>query len=487
MATNEAFVVPHQVVKFRSLKIREIEIDVTNIISLDIFEGLGNFGITGKISMQEWSGFKEIGNVFAGDTIKMEFGRLDDVPLNLEYVIFESYGDMSDEDQLHNVVSFGFCSEWILNASTKKRSKPFIGKRIDEIVTELVENCGGTMNVVMPTQQVLERFVSPYWSPIMTLNYLMNFAETSDGHGGFLLWTDISNDQVNFWPIIDLMEGNYGEVGFEMKQNFNYERSPARILQQRISRSFDVMKFADAGAGRTQLVGFNYDNTEIMKIDERLDEYTNNHVNLGTQVPLNDKYMGLQYRNTRSSFLFDNTDTLIKDSETGPKISTELLRGRLHTKYSMIMADILTMKISSPGEGFQKRVGRTVTADYPSVDDGGTGTNKHYSGTYLINEIRHSVQGSQYLNVVSIISNAYKEIERPDMIDLAGALVDSPGEGLTTNELTRTEQGDRFDSDDDPVTAADAENAANTEEDSGRAIIDNSTPMNQQIILVEEE
>ena len=488
MATNEAFVVPHQVVKFRTLKIRGIEMDVTNIISLDIFEGLGNFGITGKISMQEWSGFKEIGNVFAGDTIKMEFGRLDDTPLTLEYVIFESYGDMSDETQFHNIVSFGFCSKWLLEASTKKRSKPFLNKRIDEIVIELIENCGGTMNVAVPTKQTLERFVSPYWPPVMTLNYLMNFAESDEGLGGYLLWTDISNEQVNFVPVVDLMDGLYGEVGFEMKQNFNFERSPARILQQRIHRSFDVMKFADIGAGRTQFIGFNYDNTEIMKIDERLDEYSNNHVHLGTQIPLNDRYMGRQYRNTRSTFLFDNTDRLIIDSKSGEKTSQELIKGKLHTKYSMIMADILTMKISSPGEGFQKRAGRTVKATYPSVDDGGTGTNKHFSGTYLINEIRHTIQGSQYLNVVSLISNAYKEIERPDMIDLTGALIEGANvEGLSTNLLSNSQQGDRYDSDLDPITASVTDNTTATEEDLGEGIIDNSQPVIQQIIVLEEE
>lgn len=488
MATDEAFIVPHGVVKFRTLKIRGIEIDMTTVISIDIFEGIGNLGITGKIILQEFSGLKEVGNIFAGDSIKLEFGRIDDTPLTLEYVIFESYGDTSEETQFHNIVSFGFCSPWLLNAATKKRSKPFLNHRIDEIVLDIVENCGGKMNVVIPTLQTLERFISPYWTPLTTLHHLMSFAVSrTDGVGGYCLWTDIATDQVNFVPIADLMAGLYGQVGFEMRQNLNHARSPARIIQQKIDKTFDVMKYADSGAGRSQLIGFNYDNTEIMKMDERIDEYTKDtKISLGKQIPLNDRYMGRQYRNTKSSFLFNNTNSLIEDSKDGIKLTQELVKGRLRTKYSMTMADILTMRISSPGEGFQKRVGRTVKAIYPSVEDGGSGTNVHYSGTYLINEIRHIIQGTQYLNVVSLISNAYKEIDRPDMIDLTGEKVigDTNSEGLDTNFLSKEAQGDKYDSDLTPEEAAEEENKTATEED---IIQDNSELQKEQTFLTDSQ
>lgn len=487
MATDEAFIVPHGVVKFRTLKIRGIEIDMDNVMSIEIFEGIGNMGIYGSILMQEYAALKEIGNIFAGDFIKLEFGRIDDTPLTLEYVIFESYGDTSDEDDFHNLISFGFCSKWLLEANTKKRSKPFLNMRIDEIVTDIVENCGGTMNVVVPTEQTLERFISPYWPPVVTLTHLMSFAASSnDKLGGYCLWTDIANEQVNFVPIIDLMDGLYGEVGFEMSQNFNYERSPARIIQQSIDTTFDVMKYADAGAGRSQLIGFNYDNTEVMKMDERMDEYANEHVNLGKQIPLNDRYMGRQYRNTKSSFLFNNTNSLIEDSAEGDKLTQELVKGKLRTKYSMIMADILTMRISSPGEGFQKRAGRLVKANYPSNNTTDGNKNAHYSGTYLINEIVHTIQGKQYLNALSLISNAYKEIDRPDMINVEGELVTTgkDPEGLDTNFLSKEAQGDKYDSDKTPTEAAEEENSPATEED---IIQDNSELQTEQTFLTDSQ
>ena len=320
--------------------------------------------------------------------------------------------------------------------------------RVDEIIADIVQTCGGELLVVEPTRQVLDRFVSPYWSPIFTLNFLLSFAESENGHGGYLLWTDIENERVNLVPVYNLMAGDYGEVGYKMVLNNTYQRSMARVFQQSMDKNFNVMKDGDMGLAHSQLIGFNYDNTTIMQYDQRLDDYNFSQAHLGTRIPLNEKYLGKRYRNTRFSHLFYNTDSLIQNIEnTDPQKSEEMLAGRLHNKYTMATADLLKINVSSPGEGYRKRAGRLIQIQYPSIDDGRTAENKNFSGWYLIKNVRHSIQGMQYKNTISLVSNAYKNIERIDMIDIQGSKINGIP-GINTNFIEGTEfEGDIYDSD----------------------------------------
>jgi hypothetical protein len=68
------------------------------------------------------------------------------------------------------------------------------------------------------TKQTLERFVTPFWSPIKIIRYLMSFAldakpkenitpKIGEGEqGGFLLFTDLKTGKVNFIPPSRLMK-----------------------------------------------------------------------------------------------------------------------------------------------------------------------------------------------------------------------------------------------------------------------------------------
>jgi len=201
-----------QIVDIRWFKINGLDIDVDKIITLDIFESIAFPGITGTVVMQDWTALKEIGNLTTGDLVEISFSAQGDPPLDLIYMITESYGDWAKIDMtLHAEISFGFCSPWLLRGFTQKRSRPFINKRIDEIVQTLVEECGGTINPLafIPTKQILPRFVSPYWSPIETIRYLMTFAMDEVGNGGYCLWTEIDGDLVNFMPVENLFNGIY--------------------------------------------------------------------------------------------------------------------------------------------------------------------------------------------------------------------------------------------------------------------------------------
>ena len=418
-------------VKINYFKVKGISFDPLNIIRLDIFEGLDYPGITGNITFQDYTSFKEHGGLFAGDTFEISFGRDEDPSVELRLMVSEAYGDVAEENALSNSMSFGFCSEWLVEGFTRKRSRPWSDKKISEIVEELIVECGGEPGIIIETKQTLERFVSPYWSPLATIKYLMSFATDTADSGGYLLWTDMATNKVNFIPVGTLKHrtGHYGQVGFDMKMFTKHQRSAERIYSQSMAHSFDVIRYADMGLGRSRLVGFNFDTSEFNIADKRVDSYVQNH--LSQNLPLNDRFMGKVYRTTRNSWLFNNTNELIRDG------ADELIDARLNTKFNLMYADMLKINMVTTGEAHKKRAGRLVRISFPSSDEAKTSENKQYSGTYLIRNIRHTISGMEYGNVMTVVSDGYKEIDRADMIDWNGG----------NNVFDNIYNGDKYDID----------------------------------------
>lgn len=451
----------YNIAKINRLMVGGVTLDPSNIISLDIFESINFPGITGKIAFRDYGSFKEFENIFAGDEIKISFGREQEANLHLEMIVTKSSGDTPIIDETSNITTLEFVSPWIVPAFTKKRSRPFRNKRIDEIVFELVKECGGTMGAFIRTKQKLDRFVSPYWTPIETIKYLMSFAVDENERGGFLLWTDIETKAVNFAPVSHLFDAvkNYGTVSFSIKMNPRDQTSTERIFEQSIEQSFDILKYGDVGLGRSRLEGFDYDNTKILSIDKRIDEYSHNH--LSSKLPLNDKFLGKQFRTTKASFLYPNTDELLpfedpnitatqtarSEGTTGASLrrtsrnrtqskikSNDLIKGRLANKQSLLISDIIKLNVKLNGETEEKRAGKQIKVIYPAADNS---ENLQYTGIYLIRNIRHVIQGMQFCQILTLIIDGFKEIDRIDMINFNGE----------NNTFALEYDGDEFDAD----------------------------------------
>lgn len=430
-------------VEFQYFRIKDKVIDPSSMISLDIYESLDFPGITGRLVIEDYSDFKEVNKIFAGDKIELSFkSRGDDEvdPLTLELYIYESRGDTPNPNSTSNEISFGFCSYWLLDGFTKKRSRSWINRTIGEIIAELVHECSGNsegdddpfedplIGIFTPTSAVLERFVSPYWTPIETIQYLMRQAISEDGFGGYVLWTDIysradGQEKVNFMPLSKLMSNgdNYGQLPFKLEMQTTHDLSNRKIINQTVEQSFDVVKYGKTGLGRSQLFGFDYDRGLIMRSDRRIDMIEQNH--LSSKLPLNKKYLGKSYRHTSYSSTYPNTTNLIRneeiemiDGEINLFRPRDLIKGQLQSKMAYLYADMLKINALVNGESESKRVGNLIEVVYPRVDQT-AGRNNQYSGWYLIRNNRHTIQGMQYANVLTLITDGYNELDRDDMVE----------------------------------------------------------------------
>jgi len=460
-------------VQFNKLSINGVNYSAENLEYFNIKESLTYPGITGTISFRDWDDQKERNFMFPGQEIVVE-AVLKDWKLNLpnnRYVITASYGDDSDPSQQYKIFNLNFESIFSVNAFTKKISKMWKGKSIDQIVTELIIQCHpekeNGIGIIIPTKGKMDRFYSPRWSITDTFKYLTQFATDENGHGGYCIWMDITTGKINFAPINYLYHNsgdksttneyaNLGDIKYTgynnddknllkgdpkittdktiLTRNTNSLYNNRRIENIEIEQSFDIMKYVDSGANHTGLAYFDYDYYRHGIVEERANTFKMNSLANAT-YPMLPKFVGAKitkqldgktkpenkddmdsntsdftdsvYRQTKACTYYPNTDVLMENTTSYQ--SNELVKGRLDTRMTNLLCDMVKLNISTNGDPLTKKVGRKVIVEVPSTDQRGEGLNNQLSGVYVVRNNSHSIIGGYYMNYITVMADGLKK------------------------------------------------------------------------------
>jgi len=415
-------------IKINTLKINGIDLDITYVSQLDIYEDLEQLGPSGTLVYQDWNFLENFGEISLGDKLEISFTRFqpggeDYWEIPIEYTFrLTNIKKENKFNNLHNLLAFEFETDWVIEANIRRRSRYWTNARIDQIIKDLVKECGGNVesndignSEFIPTKQKLERFVSPYWTPIETIYYLLKISQDENGNGNYHLWTDLQTGLVQFWPIARLLkkeyysivnDSNIGTVPFDLSMNTPSEFSARKILGKiAIEDNADLIRDSSMGVIRNKHVGFDYDNTRIISKEKRIDSIETSLPE--KKLPFSSHLLGLQYRPTYYSGLFENRTELNKGD------TASLIDGYSETRMSTFKNQMLKLRLKVNGEGTFKRVGKNIKVVYPSIDASETTEteDKQYTGNYLITKIRHFIQGTEYVNVLSLVSYGYNERE----------------------------------------------------------------------------
>ncbi len=393
-------------------KIRGTKLPSDKIMELNIYEAIDFPAITGNVLIDDWGGLKEEYEFFSNDIVEIKFNREGDPPITVFCVLYESGGENPMPGEHHKKVIFEFCSPWWVHARSLKITNSWSNKYIHEIIIDLVEMCGGKMGVVDATKQKLERFVAPNWTPIRIIQSLMQQATDENGCGGYLIWTDISDGKVNFISLNSLMvddkDWNYGYVPFKLTLNPNTTRSLQKVFGMNIENSFSMIDTAESGMGNMRTVGFDYDRTEVIDINSRIDKYKHSH--LSTKMPLNTVFLSEPYQTTSFSTFYPNNRELIQTEGE----SESLQVANILTKQSLMLSTLVRVNITTVGENKAKRAGRLVWLDVPYLPNK---NHAQYTGTYLLKNVRHRIQGAKYMNVCTLVCDGLKKMsDRDDIV-----------------------------------------------------------------------
>lgn len=393
--------------KQKKLKLEIIKINGTilnseNMKELNIFESIVQPGITGYLSLNDFQGISEMGEIFAGDDIEIVFGSENRQTTVLKLKIYGSESGVVDSEQLSHRVKFLFCSPWLIDGLGRQISKPFKDKKISEIVSSLLTECKAKIGTIEETKTKLENFVSPLWTPLKTIKYLASFALNTSSKGGFVFWTDLKKDTVNFTTIDYLFGAGYGTAKQALMINPANLKYEGKVHQLNIENSYDIIRQIFTGGVGINNISLNPQINEFQETKKLINGDKQKH--LSKYYPVNSEYMNKKYSNVQYTPLYP-----VKALEVTNSDLQLFIDGRQKYNYNMLFSDAIKINVMVNGES-ERKVGQTVTLNFPSQNESfQKSEHKHFKGDYLIRDIRHVISNGEYFQYMCLIADGYKD------------------------------------------------------------------------------
>lgn len=387
--------------ELKKVTIKNIDVLPQAVGEMNIYESINNPGVTGGITIADWQGFNEVGEIFAGDDLTIIFTTIDKEELRLKYKIYASRTSV-EMGHTHQPITYYFCSPWLIDAYTRQISKSYKEKYAHEIIEDLLKECGAEIGFIEPSKQKLPRFTTPLWTAIKSIHHICSFMVNQQDAGGYVFWTDMKTGKVNVTTIDYLFKGTYGkETGKFMSLPLN-EFYESRINDLTFESHFDLIKFLNLGAAKTTLDAYHYDKNKHYRFEKSVNEVPYAH--LSTKFPVPQSFNDKKYATIKPCLIYPMKD----DQVTDDKMFSDLVDGKAKTKYVRLFSDVFKVNIlTNPNSS--RRAGNLAEIEYQSTDKSVVTKNLMYSGMYLIRNIRHAIFNGIYTQAVTLIADGYKQ------------------------------------------------------------------------------
>jgi hypothetical protein len=384
----------------KEYKIKNIKVLPQAIGEFNIYESITNPAILGHMTLADWQGFDEVGEIFAGDPFEIVFCTEDETELSLKFTIFSNSIRVNPASTF-NVVTYNFCSPWLVDGLIRQVSKHYKDKYIHEIIADLLKEVGAEVGYIEPTKQKLNHFTTPLWTVVHSITHLCSFAMNKQDVGGYNFWTDLKDGKVYCTTMDYLYKGTHGvddQAYTTIARNEFYQN---RVETISIENTFDLIRYANLGMGNTRFDGVFYDKKKVFSTKEDVTQIP--HAHLSTKLPLNIKYKDKKYASIKACYIHPSTDSLISDD----KIYEEHIMGKLKNRYANLFVDAIKANVfANPNSS--RRAGMMCLLKYQTQSQPKTGTDKQYTGYYIIRDIRHIMFNGVYKQAVSMICDGYK-------------------------------------------------------------------------------
>lgn len=193
------------------------------LLEMSYFEDIFRCAITGHILINDSIGFIDKLKLNGSEKIEIKFNKTN--KSRSDYGISKTLrivriGERIRKNFNTETYSIHFCSEELFFSEQKKISKAYKGKRIDEIVTDILTNY---LNVPTDRQLVQETdgvydFVIPYKKPFETINMLLNYARSKENTTAYDFVFFEDKDGFNFRSLQSLYKiPKYNSYSFSPK------------------------------------------------------------------------------------------------------------------------------------------------------------------------------------------------------------------------------------------------------------------------------
>lgn len=407
-----------------------------NIVELSYYEDLYGFCVSGYVMLRDGIGLLEGFSISGGETIEIMFSDgINPVHYNLkrDFMIYK-VGDRNPTGNMNSeFYKLYFCTKDLLVNEQTKVSKSYKGKKINQIVEDILVNFLKTKrNIRIDETLGVNDFVIPMKKPYEAISWLCNYAIPNKGNG-----TGPSSADMFFFEDLygykmaslkSLMEDDYYDRDYKYQQNnlsdesSNLNHEQHSVISIEFVRSFNLLKDISSGAFANKVIGFDpltktvtTHTFDYEKYSYEIGKPTNGYgINPNITTPLGLKPN--QTPDTLINVVFTNSGQ--KDASYIKNTAASAVQPDMYTQQSLsnrtaqvALMNHTVLKILVPGDR-TLTVGQTINFSYYKLGmtDKTRELDDTYSGKYLITGLRHILQSSGvFQTVLEISKNSSKK------------------------------------------------------------------------------
>lgn len=401
--------------------------ELRNLVTeISYHEDIYSFCIGGYVMLRDGQGLLELFKFNGNEFIELQFDKIDGATKPKKFLIYK-IGDRRPTGNMNSeFYKLYFCSYDLFYNEQIRVGKFFKGKKIDEIVKDILVNKLGTLrNIDIESTTGVYNFNHlSLMHPFAAISDLSNYARPSKAGANGLTGADMflfeNNKGYNFKSLQSLMKQevpSWREFWYQQnnidEETKNLELNNKSVIALEYIRSYDVLKEVAAGAFANKIIAINpFTKEHEYKVFD-YQEYVKQvpPVNGQTIMPGIKTPTGLTPNKTPEgalSVVISNSGT--KDSNYMKSNGANYISQDLYIQETMslrraqvALANRTLLKIMVPGDT-RLTAGQTLKLNIFSLqlkpEKNSRDLDKNYSGTYLITAVRHVLQSSGVFQTV---------------------------------------------------------------------------------------
>jgi hypothetical protein len=309
--------------------------------------------------------------------------------------------------------TLGFCSDELVISQNTRISKAYSGKISDTVIKLFTgeKELNSDKRIYIDETKNSYSFISAYWTPIETINWLANRAVNKSGVANYLFFE--TNQSYEFTSVDTLIKSNpirdyvftdtdantvYGESG-NLEQKYNVVQSIDTAV------TFDYLRNLSVGMYASKLTTFDVTSKTIeVNSFDYIDNFEkSSHLE---KFPLTTNTLA---RRKLASLYF-----LEKNSYVKGRFEKQNQRDYF-LQHNSLMSQLSAFKLNLVVHGRTDiKVGSVIKLTLPAFKeivkgeiDSDDAVSDYYSGKYLITAIKHQITAGQHTMMMEVVSDSF--------------------------------------------------------------------------------
>lgn len=394
------------------------------MVELSYYEDIYAFSISGSLVLRDGQGLVDKFQLTGNEFLEISFGRVKGSKTNIDKT-FRVYklGNRTPVGNLNSeFLTLHFCSEELLLSEQLKVTKSYSGQEINKTVSSIFTDVLKTKKeLFIEETKGTYNFTVPRFKPFEAISWLSTYARpaTQDLAGADMICFE-NKYGYNFLSLRSMFAQDAYKT-FNYQQNnteSTLEDKTTSVLQYEVVKSYDMLNEISSGTFANRLISVDPLTRSYKVTDFNYDDY------IKKNKPMNG-----------NGVLPDTTNRLGKSPTTSPESVVKVVIGNAsqyevgyikdkpgavandiyienfvpNRTAQIALANYTIVKIAVPGDP-ELVAGKTI--NFNTYTFGMEGElrqlDKHYSGKYLINAVRHVLQSQGvYQTVMEISKESY--------------------------------------------------------------------------------